>query len=59
MKSKPDTPQTDPDQSKRFVDMARELGPDESGEKFGRAFKTVTRATERAATKGRRPKQKA
>jgi len=36
---KPD--RDDPEQSKRFEDAAREMGADESGKKFRRAFKTV------------------
>jgi hypothetical protein len=29
---------TDPEQSRRFIEMARELGCDETGEAFERAF---------------------
>jgi hypothetical protein len=47
-KSKPR--QDDPEQSKRFVEMARELGRDETGEEFERAFKKVAPA-KRASTK--------
>jgi hypothetical protein len=32
----------DPEQSKRFEDMARELEADESGETFQRAIRSVT-----------------
>lgn len=39
---KPSTPRDDPEQSKRFAEAARELGPDETGEAFERAFKKVT-----------------
>lgn len=35
---------TDKEQSERFKEIARELGVDESGEKFERAFKKVTKA---------------
>jgi len=31
----------DPEQSKRFIDMARELGEDATGKKFERAVKKV------------------
>jgi hypothetical protein len=31
----------DPEQSKRFIDMAREIGADASKEEFERAFKRV------------------
>jgi hypothetical protein len=63
MRTTPAAPkQDDTAQSKRFVDMARELGPDESGEKFDRAFQKITRGPrepitpkpkERPASKGR------
>ena len=42
----------DPEQSKRFIDMARELEPDETGEAFDKAFKTVARPAKRPASKG-------
>jgi hypothetical protein len=32
-----------PDQSKRFIDMARAVGVDESGDAFDKAFKKVLR----------------
>lgn len=31
----------DPEQSKRFIDMAREIGADESGEAFDRAIDKI------------------
>ena len=34
----------DSEQSKRFIEAARELGPDETGEDFERAFKKVSRS---------------
>jgi hypothetical protein len=40
-KAKPPSAPDDPEQSKRFIDMARELGADESPEAFNRAFKDV------------------
>jgi len=36
--------QDNPEQSKRFIDMAREIGVDESPEAFDRAFKKVIRS---------------
>jgi hypothetical protein len=35
----------DEEQSKRFIEAARELGADESGEAFERAFNQVVQAT--------------
>jgi hypothetical protein len=42
-KSKPEPPinADDPEQSRRFIDMAREIGVDEDPEAFDRAFKKV------------------
>ena len=34
----------DPEQSKRFIDMARELEPADDPKTFERAFKTVSRS---------------
>ena len=42
-KHKPAPPHDDPAQSERFREAARELGPDETGEAFERAFKKVAR----------------
>jgi len=39
LKTKPD----DPEQSKRFIDMAREVGADESKDALERAFEKVVR----------------
>ena len=39
----------DPEQSKRFIETAREIGTDESPEAFDRAFKKVV--SSRRATK--------
>ncbi len=36
-------PPDDPEQSKRFIDTAREVGADESPEAFERAFEKVVR----------------
>jgi hypothetical protein len=41
MTRKPDPPHDDPEQSERFREAARALGPDETGEAFERAFKKV------------------
>jgi hypothetical protein len=38
---KPKTPHDDPEQSKRFIDMAREVGADERPEAIDEAFKKV------------------
>lgn len=35
------TKQPDPEQSKRFIESARELGADETGEEFNRAFSKI------------------
>ena len=43
MPRKPKPPPDDPEQSKRFIDMAREIGADATKEEFERAFKKVTR----------------
>jgi hypothetical protein len=43
MPRKPKSPPDDPEQSKRFIDMARELGADATKEEFERAFKKVAR----------------
>ena len=38
VKAKPD----DPEQSKRFIETAREVGADEQAEAFDQAFKAIT-----------------
>jgi hypothetical protein len=45
MPRKPQRPRktSDPEQVKRFIDMAREVDVDESPEAFDRAFKRVVR----------------
>jgi hypothetical protein len=43
MPRKPKLPRDDPEESKRFIDMARELEADESSEVFEREFKKVVR----------------
>lgn len=43
MTRKPNPTSDDPAQSERFREAARELGPDETGEAFERAFKKVAR----------------
>jgi hypothetical protein len=49
MKSKPDAQrQTDPEQSKRFVEAAQQAGIDEESDAaFERAFRTIARPVER------------
>jgi hypothetical protein len=44
-KPKPPPPD-DPEQSKRFIKAAREIGTDESPEAFERVFKRIIRARE-------------
>lgn len=46
MPRKPKPKPDNPTQSKRFTDMAREIGADASEEKFERAFKKVMRFKE-------------
>ena len=43
-KAKPKPKLTDKEQSQRFIETARELGVDESGEPFERAFAKVVKA---------------
>ncbi len=43
MPGKPTPPPDNPEQSKRFIDMAREVEADESPEAFERAFEKVVR----------------
>jgi hypothetical protein len=43
MPRKPKPPPDDPEQSKRFIEAARELGTDESPEAFERVFRKVVR----------------
>jgi hypothetical protein len=43
MPRKPKPPPDDPEQSKRFINMAREIGADASQEEFERAFEKVAR----------------
>ncbi len=44
MPRKPKPPPDDPEQSKRFIEAAREIGTDESPEAFERVFAKVTRS---------------
>ena len=49
-----DKPKPEPDdkeQSKRFIEKARELGADESGEEFERALKKIVPPKARLASK--------
>jgi hypothetical protein len=43
MPRKPKPPHDDPEQSKRFIDMAREIGADANKEEFDRALKRLGR----------------
>jgi hypothetical protein len=49
MPRKPKPPPDDPEQSKRFIKAARELGTDETGEAFERVFKKVIRTPRKDA----------
>jgi hypothetical protein len=40
-KAKPKPRQDNPEQSKAFVDMAREIGADETGREFRKALKKI------------------
>jgi hypothetical protein len=46
-KAKPKTKLTDKEQSERFKEAARELGVDESGKEFEKAFKAVVGGRQR------------
>lgn len=41
LRRNPKPPPDDPEQSKRFINAARDLGTDETGEAFERAFRTI------------------
>jgi len=43
MPRKPNPPRDDPEQSKRFIEIAREVEADSSKEEFARAFKKVAK----------------
>lgn len=47
-KKKPDRKPDDAEQSARFVEKAKELGVDESGEAFDRALRKITNRDETA-----------
>ena len=52
MPRKPNPPRDDPEQSKRFIEIAREVEADGTKEEFERAFKKV------ASEKSRKPKNR-
>jgi hypothetical protein len=57
MPRKPYPPPDDPEQSKRFIELAREVGADGSKAEFDRAFKKVTlagKAPKRGASSARK-----
>jgi hypothetical protein len=54
MPRKPKPPPDDPEQSKRFIEAAREAGTDESPEAFERVFKKVT-STKREKPRRQKP----
>ena len=45
MPRKPNPPRDDPEQSKRFIEIAREVEADGTKEEFERAFKKVAKPT--------------
>jgi hypothetical protein len=47
MSRKPNPPRDDPEQSKRFIEIAREVQADGTKEDFDRAFKKVVSRSER------------
>jgi hypothetical protein len=53
MPRKPKPPPDDPEQSKRFIKAAREIGTDESPEAFERVFEKVVKPIKQ--TSARRP----
>ena len=53
MPRKPNPPRDDPEQSKRFIKIAREAEADSSKEEFDRAFKKVAKPRKVKATPGR------
>jgi hypothetical protein len=52
MPRKPKPPPDDPEQSKRFIKAAREIGTDESPEAFERVFKKIV-SPKRSTPKGK------
>jgi hypothetical protein len=56
MPRKPAPPQNDPAESKRFIDMAREVGAEEPSPNFERVFRKVAEQTKGApaTSSGRR-----
>jgi hypothetical protein len=50
MPRKPKPPPDDPEQSKRFIDMAREIGANASKEEFDRLFRKVANRSTRITT---------
>ena len=50
---KPAQPPDDPEQSKRFIEAAREIGTDESPETFENVFRRITSSRTKGAAKDR------
>ncbi len=48
MPRKPKPPPDDPDQSKRFIDMAREVGAEKPSPDFERVFRKVAQKPKRS-----------
>jgi hypothetical protein len=60
MPRKPKPPPDDPEQSRRFIEAAREVETDESPEEFERVFRKIVHPKEKSITptSGRRQRQK-
>jgi hypothetical protein len=57
MSKKPNPKPDDPEQSKRFIEAAREAEADETEEGADRAFKSVTRKNQGSGATKRKPGQ--
>jgi hypothetical protein len=53
MPRKPTPPPDDPEQSKRFIEIAREVGADGTEEEFDKAFRKLTLRRPRRPKPGR------
>jgi hypothetical protein len=56
--AKPTLKPDDPEQSKRFMELAKELGADSSPEEFDRVFAKVAAAKRQPATKSQTKRKK-
>jgi hypothetical protein len=57
MPRKLNPPPDDPEQSKRFIEIAREVGADGTTEEFDRAFRRVAQPTTPKKNKAHSPKK--